>query len=173
MVFGDINNLTTILNLEPCAVGEKEPKFNDDDNASDQSYLTKDDDSTLSGDHDLPMHHMEDNPDDYYKDPGVGAENGDEQGVWEEVAVGNNDNDAKDDDTLLEELHVVEDLVEDLVEEDEVVEEYVIEEFEEEQEQAALEPEPEADPPTKESNNGLDDGLDGKYWTGFCLSVCY
>jgi hypothetical protein len=53
LIFGDRNNLTTILDLEPCEEGEeKNPEFNDDD-ASDRSYGPKDDDSELSNDHDM------------------------------------------------------------------------------------------------------------------------
>jgi hypothetical protein len=77
IIFDDLNNLTTILDLDPCA--DTEDLEIDDDDASDRSYISNDDDSTLSGDHDLPMHDMDDNPDRYYDDPGVGAEN-DENG---------------------------------------------------------------------------------------------
>jgi hypothetical protein len=150
IVFGDMNNLTTILDLEPCADGEEDPEF-DDDNASDRSYLSKNDDSTLSGDHDLPMHHVDDNPDGYHDDPGVGAEEGKDQGVG-----GEDVNDVEEEeDPLLEELHVAEDVVE----EGETVEEYIVEEIEEtEEEQEQITPEPEAKPLAKKP----DDGLDGK-----------
>jgi hypothetical protein len=108
------------------------------------------------------MHDMEDNPDGYYDDPGVGAENDEngpdnaDQGVGAEAAI-----DVEEEDPLLEELHVVEDLIE----EEEIVEEYMVKEIEEEQEQVA--PEAEVEPLAKKP----DDGLDGKYWTGYCMSV--
>jgi hypothetical protein len=31
IIFGDINNLTSVLDLEPSAIGEEYPEFNDDD----------------------------------------------------------------------------------------------------------------------------------------------
>jgi hypothetical protein len=48
------------------------------------------------------------------------------------------------------------------------VEEYIVEEVEEtEEEQEQITPEPEAEPLAKKP----DDGLDGKYWTGYCMLI--
>jgi hypothetical protein len=165
IIFGDMNNLTTILDLEPSAEGGEDPEFDDDD-ASDRSYTPKDDDdSTLSGDHDLPMHHMEDNPDGYYEDPGVDGEDHEDPGV--DGGEADNNAHAKEEDPLFEELHFVEDVVEE--DEAEAVAEYVVEEVEEvEEEREQVEPEPEEESPAKKLS---DNGLDGKYWTGYCLSV--
>jgi hypothetical protein len=75
---------------------------------------------------------MEDNPDGYYEDPGVGAGDDEDGADNADQGVGGEGADAaEEDDPLLEELHVVEDLNE----EDEDVKEYVVEEIEEEQEQ--------------------------------------
>jgi hypothetical protein len=79
LVFGDRNNLTTILDLEPCEEGEESnPEFDDDD-ASDRSYEPKDDDSKLSDDHDMAP----DQYDDEEADTGDGGN--EEAGVGEDV----------------------------------------------------------------------------------------
>jgi hypothetical protein len=80
IIFGNINNITTILDLKAGDEGEEEPEF-DDGNASDRSYLPKDDDSTLSGDHDLPDFHQDNKPQGYHEDEGVDGVNDEDQGV--------------------------------------------------------------------------------------------
>jgi hypothetical protein len=93
----------------------------------------------------------------------VGVGDDDDQGVGDDEANDNNDeggNMSEDEYPLLEELLIVEDLAK----EHEAIEEYVVEEIDEEQEPDTPEPEPEPKPPKKP-------GLDGKYWTGYCLSV--
>jgi hypothetical protein len=113
IIVGDINNLTTILYLKACAEGEEEQEF-DDDNASDRSYIPKDDDSTLSGDHDLPEYHQDNQPQGYHEDQGVDVDNNMDQGVDrnndEDSGVGEiNQPQDKENDPMLEELNVVED----------------------------------------------------------------
>jgi hypothetical protein len=85
LIFGDINNLTTILDLEPCAEGEEDDPNNDDDNASDRSYLPNDDDSMLSGDYELNDEYEDQGVDrDNDEDPGVGPNDNDHPGVIKE-----------------------------------------------------------------------------------------
>jgi hypothetical protein len=103
IVFGDMDNLMTILDLEPSKEGgEEEPEFDDDD-ASYRSYLPKDDNSALSGDHSLPEYHQDNQPEGYHEDQGVGGGNDDDPGVDDDSQPQD-----EDEDLMLEELNVVE-----------------------------------------------------------------
>jgi hypothetical protein len=90
--------------------GEENPEF-DDDNASDRLYLPKDDDSTISGDHELPEYDQEENPEGYHEDPGLG--NDGDPGVDGEADINDNGDaiepDDVEEDPLLEDLNLVED----------------------------------------------------------------
>jgi hypothetical protein len=111
------------------------------------------------------MHHMEDNPDGYHEDPGVGGVDHEGPEMNDEGAVDNNQ--VEEEDPLFEELHFVEDIIEE--DEAEAVTEYVVEEVEEaKEEHEQVEPEPEVESPVQKLSNN---GLDGKYWTGYCMSV--
>jgi hypothetical protein len=89
--------------------GEEDPEF-DDDNASYRSYLSKDDDSTLSGDHDLPDFHQDNEPRGYHKDEGVDGVNDEDQGVGANPGMDKEEEPQEmEEDPLLEELNVVED----------------------------------------------------------------
>ena len=171
LIFGDINNHTTILDLESSKQGEEDPE-NDDDDASDRSYTPDDEDSILSDDHDLPMHDADNNPDGYHEDAGVGNDNEEDAGVG--VEVEDDIDPIDDDDPMLEhlqQLHFVEDPQDD--DEAEAPPEYEIEEVEEtDDQQEDVETEAEANPPAVNAARELgNDGLDGKYWTGYCMSV--
>jgi hypothetical protein len=155
IIFGNINNITTILDLEAGDEGEEEPEF-DDDNASDRSYLPKDDDSTLSGDHDLPDFHQDNEPQGYHEDEGVDAVNDEDQGVDAEEEP-----QQMEEDPLLEELNVVED--DDDADED-TDRNGGISDVDEESSAA------EEEAPKKKG------GLDGEYWNregeaNYCLSI--
>jgi hypothetical protein len=125
LLFGDRNNLTAILDLEPCEEGEEaNPEFDDDD-ASDRSYEPKDDDSELSNDHGMPSDQYDDEEAD--ADGGINEDAGVDEDIMdiegepppqEEIIVEqgiDDDQDAmleelhEEDDPLLEDLHVIED----------------------------------------------------------------
>ena len=160
LIFGDINNHTTILDLESSKQGEEDPEHDDDD-ASDRSYTPDDEDSILSDDHDLPMHDADNNPDGYHEDAGVGNDNEEDAGVG--VEVEDDIDPIDDDDPMLEhlqQLHFVEDPQDD--DEAEAPPEYEIEEVEEtDDQQEDVETEAEANPPAVNAARELgNDGLD-------------
>jgi hypothetical protein len=160
LIFGDIDNLTTILDLEPCEEGEEKYAEFDDDNASDQSYEPKDDDSELSNNHDMPPNQYE------QEEVNVEDDNGEDAGVDEAIVDNNNDDhlppvneveqDDDEEDAMLEGLHDEDDpMLEDL---------HVVEDDDNNEE-------PADDVPSEKKK-----GLDRKYWNpnehaGYCLSV--
>ena len=170
LVFGDRNDLTTILDLEPFKEGEeKNPEF-DDDYASDRLYEPQDEDSILSDDHDIA-------PDQYDDEDGDADDgNNEEAGVDEGIAnvdgvipLQGMDEDEQaiedDDDPMLEDLHE---------EDDPMLEElHVIEDNDESGKDATGE---QADKAPPKKNRGLDDTLDRGYWNPggqerHCLTV--
>ena len=153
LIFGDMNNLTTILDLEPSNEEGEEPEFDDDD-ASDQSYHPQeDDDSVPTDDHNM-------NPN-QYEEAGV-----DDIAPDELIVNG-------DDDPMLEELNVVEE--EDIGDDTSIVEanEGGIDEIDEGSDPGSN--------PSEEEEEEEDDrprmqGLDGNYWNrrgeaNYCLSI--
>jgi hypothetical protein len=158
-----MDNLTTILDLEPSKEGEEEPTFDDDD-ASDRSYLPKDNDSALSGNHSLPEYHQDDQPEGYYEDHGVGGGDDEDPGVYDD-----NQPQDKDEDLMLEELNVVEeddDTNNEINKDTECNEDNDISNVD--KESSVLE---EEEQPQKKRA-----GLDGNYWNrkgeaNYCLSI--
>jgi hypothetical protein len=155
LIFGDRNNLTTILDLEPCEEGEeKNPEF-DDDEASDRSYGSNNGDSELSDDHDMDA--------DQYEVEEMDADGGEDEDAGVNEAVVNNNNadppheaneveqeSVEDEDTMLEDLHEEDDvMLEDL---------HVIEDNNDNNE------EDDADEPIDKPPKKKDRGLNGSYW---------
>jgi hypothetical protein len=124
LIFGNMNNLTTILDLEPCKNGEEKNTEFDDDNASDGSYEPKDDNSELSDDHDIAQVQYEED----VLEVGAEVANDADPGVDEEIEERNDVNPPdmfnkikqdEDEDAMLEDLHEEDDpLPEDLNEVD-------------------------------------------------------
>jgi hypothetical protein len=152
--------------------GEENPEF-DDGNASDRLYLPKDDDSTISGDHEFPEYDQEENPQGYHEDPGLG--NDEDPGVDGEADINDNGdaiepNDVEED-PLLEDLN----LVEDDAEEDEEIESSDIGDVDEESSilEDANDGSSDADEEVPKRKNT---GLNGDYWNrkgeaNYCLSI--